>query len=58
MVANQSNLTTSMILPLENGDRLTRNEFERHYAAMPHLMIFVSVFPIKKIAIAYANAVL
>jgi Uma2 family endonuclease len=25
------------ILPLENGDRLTRPEFERRYAAMPHL---------------------
>jgi Uma2 family endonuclease len=24
-------------LPLENGDRLTRTEFERRYAAMPHL---------------------
>jgi hypothetical protein len=23
--------------PLENGDRLTRTEFERRYAAMPHL---------------------
>ena len=23
--------------PLENGDRLTRHEFERRYAAMPHL---------------------
>jgi Uma2 family endonuclease len=36
MVANQSNTTTS-IIPLENGDRLTRDEFERRYAAMPHL---------------------
>src|SRR5262249_28646800 len=25
------------IPPLENGDRLTRDEFERRYAAMPHL---------------------
>ncbi|NJN59086.1 MAG: Uma2 family endonuclease [Leptolyngbyaceae cyanobacterium SL_5_9] len=25
------------ILPLENGDRLTRQEFERRYEAMPHL---------------------
>ena len=25
------------IPPLENGDRLTRPEFERRYAAMPHL---------------------
>src|SRR5213593_1744976 len=24
-------------LPLENGDRLTREEFERRYDAMPHL---------------------
>jgi len=26
----------AQILPLENGDRLTRNEFERRYHAMPH----------------------
>lgn len=25
------------VLPLENGDRLTRTEFERRYAMMPHL---------------------
>jgi Uma2 family endonuclease len=25
------------VLPLENGDRLTRTEFERRYAAMPYL---------------------
>jgi Uma2 family endonuclease len=25
------------VLPLENGDRLTRDEFERRYSAMPHL---------------------
>src|SRR5437762_2403275 len=25
------------ILPLQNGDRLTRAEFERRYEAMPHL---------------------
>jgi hypothetical protein len=25
------------IPPLENGDRLTRDEFERRYDAMPHL---------------------
>ncbi len=37
MVANQTNAKTSIIPPLENGDRLTRNEFERRYAAMPHL---------------------
>ena len=28
---------TSIIPPLENGDRLTRYEFERRYAAMPNL---------------------
>ena len=27
----------SGVPPLENGDRLTRDEFERRYAAMPHL---------------------
>jgi Uma2 family endonuclease len=37
MVANPSDITTDIILPLENGDRLTRHEFERRYAAMPHL---------------------
>ncbi|HHP7243882.1 MAG TPA: Uma2 family endonuclease, partial [Elainellaceae cyanobacterium] len=25
------------VLPLENGDRLTRDEFERRYEAMPEL---------------------
>jgi hypothetical protein len=25
------------LLPLENGDRLTRAEFERRYETMPHL---------------------
>jgi Uma2 family endonuclease len=29
--------TTTQILPLENGDRLTRIEFERRYSAMPKL---------------------
>jgi Uma2 family endonuclease len=29
--------TTSQPLPLEPGDRLTREEFERRYDAMPHL---------------------
>ncbi len=29
--------TQPIILPLENGDRLTRQEFERRYQAMPHL---------------------
>jgi Uma2 family endonuclease len=28
---------TPMVPPLENGDRLTRPEFERRYEAMPHL---------------------
>jgi hypothetical protein len=37
MVANQSDATTSINPPLENGDRLSRDEFERRYAAMPHL---------------------
>jgi hypothetical protein len=32
MVVDRSNLTTSIIPPLENGDRLTRDEFERRYA--------------------------
>jgi Uma2 family endonuclease len=34
-----SNLTQSIpsLLPLENGDRLTRQEFEQRYNAMPHL---------------------
>ena len=32
-----TNRTTSAIPPLENGDRLTRHEFERRYQAMPHL---------------------
>jgi Uma2 family endonuclease len=36
MVANRSDAIIS-IIPLENGDRLTRDEFERRYAAMPHL---------------------
>ncbi len=34
MVANKLATTTP---PLENGDRLTRHEFERRYAAMPNL---------------------
>jgi Uma2 family endonuclease len=32
-----TNLQTQKLPPLENGDRLTRAEFERRYAAMPHL---------------------
>lgn len=31
------NRTTPTIPPLENGDHLTCNEFERRYQAMPHL---------------------
>lgn len=30
-------LPPESVPPLENGDRLTRDEFERRYAAMPHL---------------------
>ncbi|MCI0525278.1 MAG: hypothetical protein L0Y75_08465, partial [Acidobacteria bacterium] len=29
--------TTNGVLPLENGDHLTRDEFERRYDAMPNL---------------------
>ena len=29
--------TNFHILPLENGDRLTRKEFERRYALMSHV---------------------
>ena len=29
--------SSTSILPLESGDRLTRSEFERRYQAMPHL---------------------
>ena len=29
--------TTERLPPLENGDRLARKEFERRYAAMPHI---------------------
>jgi len=29
--------TTKIIRPLENGDRLTRAEFERRYSALPHI---------------------
>ena len=28
---------TPLIPPLQEGDRLTRDEFERRYDAMPHL---------------------
>jgi Uma2 family endonuclease len=33
----QKVITPMQIPPLESGDRLTRHEFERRYAAMPHL---------------------
>lgn len=32
-----SDRTTLQVPPLENGDRLSRAEFERRYAAMPHV---------------------
>ncbi|MCC5604723.1 Uma2 family endonuclease [Nostoc favosum] len=35
MVATPKNVIS--VLPLENGDRLSRCEFERRYQAMPHL---------------------
>ena len=34
---HRSEIIAPEILPLENGDRLTRAEFERRYLAMPHL---------------------
>jgi Uma2 family endonuclease len=37
MVADRANTTTSIIPPLENGDRLSRDKFERRYAGMSHL---------------------
>jgi len=42
MVVSPTTLTSSVefdnaMLPLENGDRLSRAEFERRYNAMPHL---------------------
>ncbi|MGL5807940.1 MAG: Uma2 family endonuclease [Xenococcaceae cyanobacterium] len=37
MITNRSTFTTSIIPPLENGDRLTRHEFERRYQAMPQI---------------------
>src|SRR5271154_7532306 len=32
-----SRVRTGSIFPLQNGDRLSRAEFERRYEAMPHL---------------------
>lgn len=37
MIATKDRQATVDISPLENGDRLTRDEFERRYAAMPNL---------------------
>jgi Uma2 family endonuclease len=37
MVTNRSTFTPPIIPPLENGDRLTRHEFERRYQATPQL---------------------
>ena len=37
MVVNPLDVTAEVIPPLENGDRLTRPEFERRYQAMPHI---------------------
>ena len=42
MAVSTTTLTSSVeldnaMLPLENGDRLSRAEFERRYGAMPHL---------------------
>src|SRR5690348_14823230 len=34
---NPQPLKSCEVPPLENGDRLTRAEFERRYAAMPHV---------------------
>lgn len=34
---NESQAKDRVLPPLSNGDRLTRPEFERRYAAMPHL---------------------
>jgi Uma2 family endonuclease len=37
MIANRSTFTPPIIPPLENGDRLTRHEFERRYQAVPQI---------------------
>jgi len=37
MVKTPSQYKPLLILPLESGDRLNRDEFERRYSAMPHL---------------------
>jgi hypothetical protein len=36
MIAANAISTTLTIPPLENGDKLTRTEFERRYQAMPN----------------------
>jgi Uma2 family endonuclease len=37
MAETTTRIPPGLIPPLENGDRLTRDEFERRYHAMPHL---------------------
>lgn len=37
IAVNETRKNRDLVLPLENGDRLTRNEFERRFDAMPHL---------------------
>ncbi|WGV28200.1 Uma2 family endonuclease [Halotia branconii] len=37
MISADKNFFLLTILPLENGDKLTRDEFERRYRAMPNL---------------------
>jgi Uma2 family endonuclease len=37
MLIPAGELRPDVILPLENGDRLSRDEFERRYEAMPHV---------------------
>ena len=36
-MASPASVLPLSLPPLENGDRLTRREFERRYHAMPHL---------------------
>ncbi|QLE59411.1 Uma2 family endonuclease [Nostoc sp. TCL26-01] len=37
MISVDKNYSVGTILPLENGDKLTRAEFEHRYHAMPHI---------------------
>ena len=37
MAETPTRIPSGLIPPLENGDRLTRDEFERRYHAMPHV---------------------